>query len=67
MSNEAAILAVDDETDFVQTLSEILQKSDYRVDTSSSGYEALQMLSLSRYDLVILDLYMPLISGIETL
>lgn len=67
MSNEAAILAVDDETDFVQTLSEILQKSDYRVDTSSSGYEALQMLSLSQYDLVILDLYMPLISGIETL
>ncbi|MCG8605873.1 sigma-54 dependent transcriptional regulator [bacterium] len=66
-SKSTSILAVDDEADFVQTLSSILQRSDYRVDTSSSGFEALQMLSLAQYDLVLLDLSMPLISGIETL
>ncbi|MFQ5822839.1 MAG: sigma-54-dependent transcriptional regulator [bacterium] len=67
MTKLISILAVDDETDFVQTLSEILQKHNYKVDTACSGYEALQMLSIEHYDLVLLDLYMPLISGIETL
>lgn len=62
-----AILAVDDEPDFVRTLASILEKSDYKVDMASSGYEALQMLSIEEYDLVILDLHMPLISGTETL
>jgi two-component system response regulator AtoC len=67
MAKQTSILAVDDESDFVQTLSEILQKHSYKVDTACSGYEALQVLSICQYDLVILDLSMPLISGIETL
>ena len=67
MTKVASILAVDDETDFVDTLSSILTKHEYSVDTSCSGYEALQMLSLRPYDLVLLDLTMPLISGIDTL
>ncbi|MFQ5603776.1 MAG: sigma-54-dependent transcriptional regulator [bacterium] len=67
MSNTTSILAVDDEVEFTGTLSDILKRHDFNVDTTSSGYEALQMLSLRPYDLVILDLYMPLISGLETL
>ncbi len=62
-----SILAIDDETDFVDTVSAILTKHEYSVDTSCSGYEALQMLSIRTYDLVLLDLNMPLISGIDTL
>lgn len=61
------ILAVDDELDFVSTLSEILRKFEYSVDSATSGYEALQMLSINLYDLVILDLHMPLINGVDTL
>ncbi len=67
MPQTAKILAVDDEFDFVQTLKGILENHGFEVDTSCSGYEALQMLSLHEYDLVVLDLTMPLISGIETL
>ncbi len=67
MAKGATILAVDDELDFVRTVSEILGKSGHTVVTSCSGYEALQMLSIRHFDLVILDLIMPLISGIETL
>lgn len=67
MKKLTSILVVDDESDFVQTISEVLQKHRFTVDTACSGYEALQMLSISHYDLVILDLSMPLISGIETL
>ncbi len=67
MTKGASILAVDDEADFVDALSSILTKHEYSVDTSCSGYEALQMLSIRPYDLVLLDLTMPLISGIDTL
>ena len=67
MGKGATILAVDDELDFVQTLSDILKKYGHSAYTSCSGYEALQVLSLRPFDLVILDLKMPLISGIETL
>ncbi|MFQ5649621.1 MAG: sigma-54-dependent transcriptional regulator [bacterium] len=67
MAKRASILAVDDELDFVRTLSEILARNRYDVFTSCSGYEALQMLSIRQFDLVILDLIMPLISGIETM
>jgi len=67
MTKVASILAVDDEADFVDSLSSILTKHEYSVDTSCSGYEALQMLSIRPYDLVLLDLTMPLISGIDTL
>ncbi len=67
MTKVASILAVDDEADFVDALSSILTKHEYSVDTSCSGYEALQMLSIRPYDLVLLDLTMPLISGIDTL
>ncbi|MFQ5753763.1 MAG: sigma-54-dependent transcriptional regulator, partial [bacterium] len=67
MMKLASILVVDDEAAFIQTLSEVLEKHEFKVDISNSGYEALQMLSINQYDLVILDLFMPLISGIETL
>jgi len=67
MTKVASILAVDDEADFIDALSSILTKHEYSVDTSCSGYEALQMLSIRPYDLVLLDLTMPLISGIDTL
>ncbi len=67
MEKAPSILAVDDEQDFVQTLSDILNKDGYSVVTSCSGYEALQMLSIRPFDLVVLDLHMPLISGVDTL
>ncbi len=67
MSEVVSILVVDDEEEFVGVLSEILEKWGYQVQACGSGYEALQLLSLQPYDLVILDLCMPLISGIDTL
>ncbi len=67
LAKKPSIIAVDDENDFLQTANEILKRLDYNVFTSSSGYEALQVLSIQNFDLVILDLNMPLISGIDTL
>ena len=67
MSLKPHILVVDDEEEFLEIVKEILKKWDYEVDTAQTGYEALQRMSLYNYDLVLLDIIMPLISGLETL
>ncbi len=67
MALKPNILVVDDEEEFLEMVKEILQKWEYEVDTAQTGYEALQRMSLYNYDLVLLDIIMPLISGLETL
>ncbi|MBN1348027.1 response regulator [candidate division KSB1 bacterium] len=67
MSNEASILIVDDEEDLTQLIGEILEKYNYSVKKAHTGYDALQMLNFQPYDLVILDLIMPTLGGLETL
>jgi len=67
MPDYAKLLIVDDEVEFTETIREVLEKYQYHVDISNSGYEALQMLSVRDYDLVLLDLTMPLINGVDTL
>ncbi len=67
MSMKPNILVVDDEEEFLQIEKEILMKWGFEVDTAMTGYEALQRMSLYNYDLIVLDIIMPLISGLETL
>lgn len=61
------ILIVDDEKFFQDLFSEVLSTEDYRLETADSGKEALKKLAKSKYDLMILDLVMPDLSGLETL
>ncbi len=67
MDKIASLLVVDDENEFTRTIREILEKHNYSVSVSGSGYEALEMLNTKDYDLVLLDLTMPLINGVQTL
>jgi len=61
------ILIVDDEAVNLK-LSEFILKTKYEnVDTVSSGEECLEALQKQYYDLVLLDLKMPGMSGVETL
>jgi len=64
---KAKILLVDDEADFTKYLSIFLSKRGYQVTTASNGGSALEMIEGAGFDLVVLDLKMPGISGIETL
>lgn len=59
------ILLVDDEEMILDSLSAILSKEGYAVDCARSGDEALNILKEKRYDLVITDIRMPGISGLE--
>ncbi len=63
----ARVLLVDDELDFIQALSERLKIRDIYVDTAISGQKALIKVSARKYDVIILDLAMPGMDGIETL
>ena len=67
MEIKPAILVVDDEEEFLDCVKDILTQWNFEVDTALTGYEALQRMSLYHYDLIILDVIMPLINGLETL
>jgi DNA-binding response OmpR family regulator len=59
------ILVVDDEPDVVQIVTSILQAKGYETDVAQDGQQALDKIQQRRPDLVILDLMMPVISGLE--
>lgn len=61
------ILIVDDEEDLTLGYSRCLLKVGYEVKTASSGEEALNMLKKEIFDLVLLDIRLPIIDGMEVL
>jgi DNA-binding NtrC family response regulator len=64
---KADILLVDDEEQFLKVLSKRLEGRGMKVDTSTSGEDALSRVKGKEFDAIILDLAMPGMSGIETL
>jgi DNA-binding response OmpR family regulator len=67
MTRQHSILIVDDEDPLRMSLSLILQKENYRVDTAANAEAALGCLQLQNYDLMFLDLNMPGRDGIDLL
>ena len=62
-----SILIVDDEPSILKSLSGILADEGFEITTASNGYEALKIINTESPDLVLLDIWMPGIDGIETL
>jgi DNA-binding NtrC family response regulator len=63
----ADVLLVDDEKSVRSTLSIILQKSGYRVEEAGNGNDAIEKIKAHFYDLVITDLRMKPVDGMEVL
>ncbi len=61
------ILLVDDEREFVQTLSERLKTRNLESSIAYDGEQALEMVKEDAPDVIVLDIMMPGIDGIETL
>ncbi|MDT8325093.1 MAG: sigma-54 dependent transcriptional regulator [Bacteroidota bacterium] len=61
------ILIVDDEEDFCQTVSDILEHSGYRTVVKQNPVEALELLQVQSVDLVLLDILMPQMDGRQVL
>ncbi len=61
------VLVVDDEKDFVEMLSLRLEESGQKVSAAHDGAECLDKMKKERFDVVILDIRMPGMDGIEVL
>jgi len=59
------ILVVDDESDILKEVSFILQKKGFTVYTGVNGQEAIDLAEKFKPDLIILDVFMPCVSGSE--
>ena len=62
-----SVLIVDDEQPIQYMLSKLLEQWGFRCATASSGQEALALLGKRLFDLMLLDVRMPGISGLEVL
>ena len=60
---QAHVLVVDDDPDILETITLLLESSDYKVTTAQDGFEALEKLKTDKPDLMILDLLMPRMDG----
>lgn len=59
------VLVVDDEPDIVEIISYNLSKEGYEIQTAKNGIEALEKAEFFKPDLVILDIMMPKMNGVE--
>ncbi len=64
-SKKERILLVDDEIITLKITRKLLMENGYEVDIAASSSEAMKLLSKTRYNLVIVDITMPSISGFD--
>jgi two-component system, OmpR family, response regulator ResD len=62
-----SVLVVDDEPTIAEVVSRYLERAGYDVRTAGDGTDALRMVSDSRPDLVVLDLMLPGLNGLEVM
>lgn len=65
LESDASVLVVDDDADIRLTLKELLEDEGYTVALANNGIEALERLRLLKPRLILLDLTMPVMSGVE--
>jgi len=63
----ANVLLIDDETDFLEVMAERMTARDMRVSTASSAKDGLALAENGDFDVVVLDLAMPEMDGVEAL
>ncbi len=63
----AKILVVDDNPDVLKLIADILESNDYEVKTVSNGASAIKELENNDYDMVLTDLMMPDVDGMQVL
>lgn len=67
MTIKAAVLVIDDNEDFRESLCDIIQDWNYKALSASHGAIALERLDKTHVDVVLLDMRMPDMSGLECL
>ena len=67
LKSSLAILVIDDERTLRESCRSVLEADGYKVDVAGRGADGLSMLQRRRYDIVLTDLYMADVSGMELL
>jgi two-component system response regulator RegX3 len=65
VADETTVLVVEDEDSFIDALTVGLQREGFRVQVARDGAEALELFDLVEPDLVLLDLMLPRVSGVD--
>lgn len=66
MRNKASVLVVDDDEGMTETLSDILEDLGYHVEVASDGFKAIERVKAQAFDMILMDIKMPGINGVET-
>ena len=59
------ILIVDDEPDTLESIKEVLEKEGFEVECANNGKECIEKANKTKHDLILIDIYMPGMSGEE--
>lgn len=66
MDEKATILIVDDNANLLKMMSMIMNREGYEVTTAEDGMEAIKRMEESPFDVVLMDIKMPVMDGVET-
>lgn len=66
MKSEHRILVVDDDKDMTATLTLVLNEEGYEAIAAYNGHEAIEAVTEKRFDLILMDIKMPGLNGVET-
>lgn len=66
MGTKKRIIIVDDDIGMSETIKDILDELGYDVNVANDGYKAIEMIKKKFYNVVLMDIKMPGINGVET-
>lgn len=66
MEEKSSILIVDDNASLCKTMAMVLRRKGYTVVTAKDGYEAIEKVDERPFDMIFMDIKMPLMNGVES-
>ncbi len=65
--NKLNIIITDDNKDSLFIMTQLLQRDNHTIETSKNGLELIEKLKLKKYDIVLVDIEMPVMDGITAI